>query len=102
MQIAPYFEKCLSAQDLDEMNIEIIRNTLYKAYLEDFYAYCINLGGPTGEVMGDILKVFCNSLRGFFLALVYSHTLDDSLKRTAESLTLLSTLSTRSSQRMTA
>ncbi|KAJ1559133.1 H(+)-transporting V0 sector ATPase subunit d, partial [Nowakowskiella sp. JEL0078] len=25
--LAPYFEKCLSAHDLDEMNIEIIRNT---------------------------------------------------------------------------
>ncbi|KAJ3180746.1 H(+)-transporting V0 sector ATPase subunit d [Geranomyces variabilis] len=54
--LAPYFEKCLSAQDLDEMNIEIIRNTLYKAYLEDFYIYCQTLGGPTAEVMGEILQ----------------------------------------------
>ena len=54
---ASYFEKCLSAQDLDEMNIEIIRNTLYKAYLEDFHAYCLSLGGPTAEVMSEILKV---------------------------------------------
>ncbi|TPX31522.1 hypothetical protein SmJEL517_g05138 [Synchytrium microbalum] len=53
--LAPYFEKCLSAQDLDEMNIEIIRNTLYKAYLEDFHAYCEKLGGATKEVMGEIL-----------------------------------------------
>lgn len=27
-------------QDLDDMNIEIMRNTLYKAYLEDFYQFC--------------------------------------------------------------
>lgn len=27
-------------QDLDDMNIEIMRNTLYKAYLEDFYNFC--------------------------------------------------------------
>ena len=27
-------------QDLDDMNIEIMRNTLYKAYLEDFYRFC--------------------------------------------------------------
>jgi len=40
------------------MNIEIIRNTLYKAYLEDFYDLCQNLGNPTAEVMGEILKVF--------------------------------------------
>jgi V-type H+-transporting ATPase subunit d len=54
---APYFKDCLSAQDLDELNIEIIRNTLYKAYLEDFYDFCQKLGGPTAEVMGDILQV---------------------------------------------
>ncbi|KAJ3412444.1 H(+)-transporting V0 sector ATPase subunit d [Chytridiales sp. JEL 0842] len=54
--LAPYFEKCLSANDLDELNIEIIRNTLYKAYLEDFYGYCQILGGGTAEVMGEILQ----------------------------------------------
>lgn len=55
--LAPYVANCLSAQDLDELNIEIIRNTLYKAYLEDFYDYCQELGGATAEVMGDILQV---------------------------------------------
>ncbi|KAJ3087826.1 H(+)-transporting V0 sector ATPase subunit d [Quaeritorhiza haematococci] len=54
--LAPYFEKCLSAHDLDEMNIEIIRNTLYKAYLEDFYNYCQSLGSPTAEIMGELLQ----------------------------------------------
>jgi len=54
--LAPYFEKCLSAHDLDEMNIEIIRNTLFKAYLEDFYAFCQKIGGPTAEIMGTILE----------------------------------------------
>lgn len=54
--LAPYFEKCLSAQDLDEMNIEIIRNTLYKSYLEDFYNFCQGFGGATADVMGEILK----------------------------------------------
>ncbi|KZT12014.1 ATPase V0 complex subunit D [Laetiporus sulphureus 93-53] len=49
--LAPYFRDCLSAADLDDLNIEIIRNTLYKAYLEDFYAFCEKLGGPTAEVM---------------------------------------------------
>ncbi|GAA5799792.1 ATP synthase subunit [Helicostylum pulchrum] len=54
--LAPYFANCLSAHDLDELNIEIIRNTLYKAYLEDFYQFCEGMGGPTAEVMGDILR----------------------------------------------
>ncbi|KAJ1555682.1 H(+)-transporting V0 sector ATPase subunit d [Cladochytrium tenue] len=54
--LAPYFEKCLSANDLDEMNIEIIRNTLYKAYLEDFYGYCQLLGSATADTMSEILQ----------------------------------------------
>jgi len=54
---APYFVGCLSEEDLDELNIEIIRNTLYKAYLQDFYRYCQTLGGVTAEVMSQILQV---------------------------------------------
>ncbi|KAH7102556.1 vacuolar ATP synthase subunit D 1 [Auriculariales sp. MPI-PUGE-AT-0066] len=53
--LAPYFRECLSASDLDDLNIEIIRNTLYKAYLEDFMEFCDSIGGPTGEVMRPIL-----------------------------------------------
>eukprot|EP01115_Flamella_aegyptia_P003855 TRINITY_DN17271_c0_g1_i1.p1 TRINITY_DN17271_c0_g1~~TRINITY_DN17271_c0_g1_i1.p1 ORF type:complete len:360 (-),score=83.95 TRINITY_DN17271_c0_g1_i1:49-1128(-) len=53
--LAPYIQGCLSEEDLDEMNIEIIRNTLYKAYLEDFYAFCQQLGGETAEIMSEIL-----------------------------------------------
>jgi V-type H+-transporting ATPase subunit d len=55
--LGPYFGDCLSLDDLDEMNIEIIRNTLNKAYLEDFYAFCQKLGGSTAEVMHDILTL---------------------------------------------
>ncbi|CAE7209114.1 unnamed protein product [Rhizoctonia solani] len=54
--LAPYFRDCLSASDLDDLNIEIIRNTLYKAYLEDFHAYTQSLGSPTDEVMDRILS----------------------------------------------
>lgn len=35
--LAPYFIDCISEQDLDELNIEIIRNTLYKVSA----VYCI-------------------------------------------------------------
>lgn len=58
---ADFFGECVSEQDLDELNIEIIRNTLYKAYLESFYNYCKSLGGTTAEVMCEILAVsgFC-------------------------------------------
>lgn len=53
--LAPYFIDCISEQDLDEMNIEIIRNTLYKAYLEDFYNFCQELGGATADCMCEAL-----------------------------------------------
>jgi V-type H+-transporting ATPase subunit d len=69
--IAPYFANCLSAHDLDELNIEIIRNTLYKAYLEDFYQFCQSLGGPTAEVMGEILRV--SSEYNIFFIYTYSN-----------------------------
>ncbi|PWN40787.1 ATPase, V0 complex, subunit D [Ceraceosorus guamensis] len=54
--LAPYFRNCLSAADLDDLNIEIIRNTLYKAYLEDFYQFCEGLGGQTAESMTTLLS----------------------------------------------
>jgi len=54
--LAPYFVSCVDLQDLTEYNIEIIRNRIYKAYLEDFYAYCQEIGGTTAEVMGSILS----------------------------------------------
>lgn len=54
---APFFVDCISEQDLDEMNIEIIRNTLYKAYLEAFYKFCKDIGGTTADTMCEILAV---------------------------------------------
>ncbi|OCF34762.1 V-type H+-transporting ATPase subunit AC39 [Kwoniella heveanensis BCC8398] len=53
--LAPYFRDCLSAQDLDDLNIEIIRNSLYKSYLEDFHKFCQTLPSPTSEIMSKIL-----------------------------------------------
>jgi V-type H+-transporting ATPase subunit d len=54
--LAPYFKDTLREEDLDEVNVEIIRNTLYRSYLEDFYLFCQRLGGVTGEVMCELLK----------------------------------------------
>lgn len=58
--LAPYFKGSLSHQDLDELNIEIVRNTLYKNYLEDFHNF-VNTNPdiantPTSEVMSDLLE----------------------------------------------
>lgn len=58
--LAPYFKGSLSHQDLDELNIEIVRNTLYKNYLEDFYNWVNShpevRGTPTAEVMSEVLE----------------------------------------------
>lgn len=58
--LAPYFKGSLSHQDLDELNIEIVRNTLYKNYLEDFYHFVNNhpdmRGTPTAAVMSEVLE----------------------------------------------
>ncbi|KAI9369728.1 V0 complex, c/d subunit of ATPase [Aspergillus egyptiacus] len=58
--LAGYFKGSLSHQDLDELNIEIVRNTLYKNYLEDFYKFVTThpdfKGTPTQEVMAEILE----------------------------------------------
>jgi len=54
--LASFFVDCISEQDLDEMNVELIRNTLYKSYLESFYKFCKELGGTTAEVMCEILE----------------------------------------------
>jgi V-type H+-transporting ATPase subunit d len=58
--LAPYFKGSLSHQDLDELNIEIIRNTLYKNYLEDFYQWVNSAsdmaGTPTADVMSEVLE----------------------------------------------
>ena len=37
-------------------NPQVMRNTLYKAYLDDFSAFVHRVGGTTGEVMGELLS----------------------------------------------
>jgi len=38
-----------------EEQIEVINDMLKKFWLEDFYAYCLALGGENGAVMGELL-----------------------------------------------
>lgn len=54
--LAPYFKDCLTAEDLDDLNIEIIRNKLYKAYLEDFYKFCLQQPDPASTIMKTLLE----------------------------------------------
>ncbi|XP_023671960.1 V-type proton ATPase subunit d 1-like [Paramormyrops kingsleyae] len=54
--LAEFFQDSLSEMDLDEMNAEILRNKLYKAYIESFHKFCKEEGGSTEEIMCPILE----------------------------------------------
>lgn len=66
--VGPYFQTYLEQSSasisaasevrnvLEEVQIEILKNSLMKLYLEDFYAFCERLGGETAEVMCALLR----------------------------------------------
>lgn len=66
--VGPYFQRYLDSRNervgaasdvrniLEEVQIEILKNSLMKLYLEDFYAFCEKLGGDTAEVMCGLLN----------------------------------------------
>ncbi len=66
--VGPYFQQYLDSESemlasagevknvLEETQIEILRNSLMKLYLEDFYEFCEKMGGITAEVMCHLLR----------------------------------------------
>ncbi|CAN0441468.1 unnamed protein product [Pylaiella littoralis] len=66
--IGPYFSQFLEQQQerltnaaqvrdiLEEVEIEIIKNSLMKLYLEDFHRFCKSVGGDTSVVMCELLE----------------------------------------------
>lgn len=56
--LAPYFRDCFDkADELDDLNIELVRNKLYKAYLEDFHKFITeNIDQPACEIMQSLLE----------------------------------------------
>lgn len=100
--LAPFFVDCISEQDLDEMNIEIIRNTLYKAYLEAFYEFCKKLGGSTADVMCEILAVSLTYIYFFYINCLTTIFVFNSLKPIAVPLSSRSTLSVLNCPKMIA
>lgn len=64
--VGPYFAMFLqesaehrgdSRNVLEEVEIEIIKSSLIKYWLEDFTQFVEKLGGDTASIMGDLLKV---------------------------------------------
>uniref|UniRef100_A0A8C2XDC6 V-type proton ATPase subunit n=1 Tax=Cyclopterus lumpus TaxID=8103 RepID=A0A8C2XDC6_CYCLU len=54
--LAPFFQDAVSESNLDEMEAEILRNKLFKAYLESFHSFCKNMGGATKDIMCPVLE----------------------------------------------
>ena len=66
--IGPYFQKYLDESSsrvqaasevrnvLEEVQIEILKNSLMKLYLEDFSAFCEKMGGETATIMCGLLS----------------------------------------------
>ncbi|XP_029931352.1 V-type proton ATPase subunit d 1-like [Myripristis murdjan] len=54
--LAPFFQDSVSESNLDEMEVEILRNKLYKSYLESFHSFCNNIGGATKDIMCPVLE----------------------------------------------
>jgi V-type H+-transporting ATPase subunit d len=61
--IASHFRDCISAANIDNPDTKIIRNILYKYYLEELFAFCTSLSGPTAEVMTQSIVSFEANLR---------------------------------------
>jgi len=66
--VGPYFEEFLKSLETDDGNVDVasalndtdldlMKNILKKAWLEDFYQYCNSLGGCTEKVMGHLLRM---------------------------------------------
>ncbi|KAG7525676.1 V-type proton ATPase subunit d 1-like [Solea senegalensis] len=54
--LAQFFQDAVSESSLDEMEAEILRNKLYKSYLESFHFICKNIGGATKDIMCPVLE----------------------------------------------
>ena len=66
--VGPYFQQYLDQMNanvaaasevrnvLEEVQIEILKNSLMKLYLEDFYGFVEKMGGETAEVMCSLLR----------------------------------------------
>merc|ERR1712014_456322 len=50
------FEKSQVGGILTKQDLEVMKATLKKAWLEDFYSFCMGVGGTTAEGMGEMLR----------------------------------------------
>ena len=68
--VGPYFAMFLQESSehqgdarnvLEEVEIEIIKSSLIKYWIEDFYNFVMKLGGETADIMGELLRIRADS-----------------------------------------
>jgi len=66
--LAKYFVNCIgTVENITELNVEEMKDKLYKEYLTDFYDFCKSLGGTTSTVMCELLE-FTADMRAINIA----------------------------------
>lgn len=55
-------------EELTDINVEVMKDKLYKEYLTDFHGFCQSLGGTTAEVMSGLLE-FTADMRAINIAI---------------------------------
>eukprot|EP00638_Chattonella_subsalsa_P007897 CAMPEP_0117755628 /NCGR_PEP_ID=MMETSP0947-20121206/13563_1 /TAXON_ID=44440 /ORGANISM="Chattonella subsalsa, Strain CCMP2191" /LENGTH=359 /DNA_ID=CAMNT_0005574995 /DNA_START=28 /DNA_END=1104 /DNA_ORIENTATION=- len=91
--VGPYFSKYLEETSeqlsdasevrnvLEEVEMEIIKNSLMKLYLEDFYDFCTKLGGDTATVMCELLSERADKIAILITLHSFSTSLSDESMR---------------------
>jgi len=92
--VGPYFAKFLQESSsrnggdnfsvIEEVEIEIIKSSLLKYWIEDFYSFCSKLGGETAELMGEILSVRADTNAINITLNSFGTPLNDPVMRTSE------------------
>lgn len=55
--LAPFFKGAVTAEELSDLQVEVLRNKLYRAYIEDFSEWCNKeMSTPSKEAMSEFLQ----------------------------------------------
>lgn len=92
--VGPYFAQFLqesaekSGADIgsvmEEVEIEIIKSSLIKYWIEDFYQFCEKLGGETGTLMLEMLNIRADTTAINITLNSFNTPLNDPAMRTSE------------------
>ena len=55
--LALFFSRSLTAADLDQLDIEVIRNSLFKAYIESFHEFASGLDEHSTRILCSLIEI---------------------------------------------